>query len=85
MSLKSLKKALVLKVPRTHSRTEMSCSDTTANLESDEIVEPETEAISKEISEATSPGNNTVNQEQTWYSNCHKKVSGYKGWYRWLL
>ena len=60
MSLKPLKKALVLKVPRTHSCTEMSCSETTANLESDEIVEPETEAISKEISEAPSPGNNKV-------------------------
>ena len=58
MSLKPLKKALVLKVPRTHSCTEMSCSETTANLESDEIVEPETEAISKEISEAPSLGNN---------------------------
>ena len=60
MSLKPLKKALVLKVPRTHSCTEMSCSETTANLESDEIVEPETEAISKEISEAPSLGNNTI-------------------------
>ena len=60
MSLKPLKKALVLKVPRTPSCTEMSCSETTANLESDEIVEPETEAISKEISEAPSLGNNTI-------------------------
>ena len=61
MSLKPLKKALVLKVPRTHSCTEMSCSETTANLESDEIVEPEIEAISKEISEAPSLGNNSLN------------------------
>ena len=58
MSLKPLKKALVLKAPRTRSRTEINCSETTANLESDEIVEPETEAISKEISEAPSLGNN---------------------------
>ena len=57
MSLKPLKNALILKAPRTRSRTEMSCSETIANLESDEIVEPETEAISKEISEAPSLGN----------------------------
>ena len=60
MFLKPLKKVLVLKVPRTHSCTEMSCSETTANLESDEIVEPETEAISKETSEAPSLGNNKL-------------------------
>ena len=60
MSLKPLKKALVLKVPHTRSRTEMSCFETTANLESDEIVEPETEAISKETSEAPSLGNNNM-------------------------
>ena len=59
MSLKPLKKALVLKVPRTRSRTEISCSETIANLESDEIVETETEAIAKETSEAPSLGNNT--------------------------
>ena len=59
MSLKPLKKALVLKAPRTRSRTEISCSETTANLESDEIVETETEAVSKENSEAPSLGNNT--------------------------
>ena len=58
MSLKPLKKALVLKVPRTRSRTEISCSETIANLESDEIVETETEAIAKETSEAPSLGNN---------------------------
>ena len=38
----------------------MSCSETTADLESDEIVEPETEAISKGISEAPSLGNNNT-------------------------
>ena len=71
MSIKTLEKALVLKVPRTHSCTEMSCSETTANLESDEIVEPETEAISKEISEAPSLGNNNWTITQTnnqWWS-----------------
>ena len=60
MSLKPLKKALVLKVPRTRSRTEISCSETIANLECDEIVETETETIAKETSEAPSLGNNTL-------------------------
>ena len=56
-----------MKVPRTRSRTEMSCSETTANLESDEIVEPETEAISKEISEAPSLGNNSIKKYTCYY------------------
>ena len=61
MSLKPLKKALILKPPRTRSRIDMSCFEPNTILESDEIAEPETKAISKEVSETHSLGRNTLN------------------------
>ena len=56
MSLKPLKKALLIKPPRTRSRTDMSCSEASASQGPDEIAEPEAEVISKEVSETRSLG-----------------------------
>ena len=52
MSLKPIMKALLLKPPRTRSRTDMSCSEANAPQGSDEIAEAE--VISKEVSETCS-------------------------------
>ena len=56
MSLKPLKKALLIKPPRTRSRTDMSCSEASVSQGPDEIAEPEAEVISKEVSETRSLG-----------------------------
>ena len=58
MSLKPLKKALLINPPRTRSRTDMSCSEANAPRGPDEIAEPE--VISKEISETRSFGSDNV-------------------------
>ena len=57
MSLKPLKKALQLKPPRTRSRTDMSCPEAGVSQGPDEIAESEAEAISREVNETRSPGN----------------------------
>ena len=57
MSLKPIKKALQLKPPRTRSRTEMSCPEAGVSQGPDEIAESEAEAISREVNETRSPGN----------------------------
>ena len=54
MSLKPLKKALLIKPPRTRSRTDMSCFEASAPQGPDEIAEPEAEVISMEVSETRS-------------------------------
>ena len=59
MSLKPIKKALQLKPPRTRSRTEMSCPEAGVSQGPDEIAESEAEAISMEVNETRSPGNDT--------------------------
>ena len=56
MSLKPLKKALLIKPPRTRSRTDMSCSEASASQGPDEIAKPEAEVISKDVSETRSLG-----------------------------
>ena len=58
MSLKPLKKTLLIKPPRTRSRTDMSCSETNAPQGPDEIAEAE--VISKEVSETRSLSSDTI-------------------------
>ena len=57
--LKTIKKVLLLKPPRTRSRTDMSCSEANAPQGPDEIAEPEAEVISKEVSETRSLGSDS--------------------------
>ena len=52
------KRVLTIKPPRTRSSTEVNCSESNTNLGSDEVAEPEAEAISKENSDANSLGSN---------------------------
>ena len=60
MSLKPFKKALQLKPPRTRSRTDMSCPEAGVSQSPDEIAESEAEAISREVNETRSPGNDSI-------------------------
>ena len=54
------KRVLTIKPPRTRSSTEVNCSESNTNLGSDEVAEPEAEAISKENSDANSLGSNII-------------------------
>ena len=60
MSLQPLKNALQLKPPRTRSRTEMSCPEAGVSQGPDEIAESEAEAISREVNETRSLGNDNL-------------------------
>ena len=61
MSLKPLKKTLLIKPSQTRSRTDMSCSESSVSQGPDEIAEPEVEVISKEVNETCSLGSDMGN------------------------
>ena len=76
---------MTLKLPRTKSRTDTSCFEVNTIQEPDEIAEPETEEISKEVSETHSLGSNKGNynlQHYIEFVNCiyniirRKQLSG---------
>ena len=58
--MKPIKRVLTLKPPRTRSRTEMSCSEANVIQESDEVAEPDVEAISKEDGDVNNLSSNKV-------------------------